>query len=151
MKPIKHIFIITALCLSSQAFAQHVYPEVIDNCYLDQFVFESDSLLAKLENEKIIEVITASWDEKTKKNAEGFLGIQILVNNRGASCLMSVRNETNIKTKKMNLAASINDNLVWPRMPQKVSVIAVITFKDGEIELKRMGTKDKQSIIEIGG
>ncbi|MFT6970779.1 MAG: hypothetical protein ACJAXX_001345 [Roseivirga sp.] len=88
---------------------------------------------------------------KTKKNAEGFLAVQILVNNRGTSCLMSVKNNTNIKTKKMNLANSINDNLKWPRMPQKVSVIAVLTFEDGKIELKRMGTKDNKKIIEIGG
>ncbi|MFT6216114.1 MAG: hypothetical protein ACJAS3_002522 [Roseivirga sp.] len=151
MKAFKYFLAIVLFGFSTEAFSQHVYPEVIDNCYLDQFVYESDSIIAKLENEKIIEVITGSWDAKTKKNAEGFLGVQILVNNRGASCLMSVKNNTNIKTKKMNLANSINDNLKWPRMPQKVSVIAVLTFEDGKIELKRMGTKDNKNIIEIGG
>jgi hypothetical protein len=149
MRPLKHLFVIVLLSLSTHAFSQHVYPEVIDNCYLDQFVYESDSLIAKLDKDKIIEVITASWDEKTKKSADGFLGLQVLVNNRGASCLMSIQNETNMKTKKMNLTESINDNLKWPRMPQKVSVIMVLTFNKGEIELKRMGTIDKKSLVEI--
>ena len=137
--------------LSSQAFGQHVFPDVIDNCYLDQFVYETDEILAKLEDEKIIETVTASWDEKTKKNAEGILGFQVLVDNRGTSCLMSIRNETNIKTKKMNLAGSINDNLKWPRMQQKVSVIVVMEFKEGEITMKRMGTKDMKTLTEVGG
>lgn len=149
MKIFKYSISLVLIVLCTQVSAQHVYPEVIDNCYLDQFVYESDSLLAKLENEKIIEVITASWDEKTKKSAEGFLGLQILVNNRGASCLMSIQNGTNMKTKKMNLTESINDNLKWPRMPQKVSVIMVLSFNKGEIELKRMGTIDKKSLVEI--
>jgi hypothetical protein len=149
MKTMKYFLALLLLAIGTKAFSQHVYPEVIDNCYLDQFVYESDSLIAKLDNDKIIEVITASWDENTKKSADGFLGLQVLVNNRGASCLMSIQNGTNMKTKKMNLTESINDNLKWPRMPQKVSVIMVLTFNKGEIELKRMGTIDKKSLVEI--
>tara|TARA_A100000171_G_scaffold35578_1_gene34120 strand:- start:659 stop:1123 length:465 start_codon:yes stop_codon:yes gene_type:complete len=151
MKTIRLFFLLLCFCFSHQAFAQHVFPDVVDNCYLDQFVYETDEILAKLDNEKIIEVVTASWDEKTKKNAEGILGFQVLVDNRGTSCLMSIRNETNIKTKKMNLVSSINDNLKWPRMQQKVSVIVVMEFKDGEITMKRMGTKDMKTLTEVGG
>jgi len=151
MKTTRLFMMLICCVLSSQAFGQHVFPDVIDNCYLDQFVYETDEILAKLEDEKIIETVTASWDEKTKKNAEGILGFQVLVDNRGTSCLMSIRNETNIKTKKMNLAGSINDNLKWPRMQQKVSVIVVMEFKEGEITMKRMGTKDMKTLTEVGG
>ena len=151
MKTTRLFMMLICCVLSSQAFGQHVFPDVIDNCYLDQFVYETDEILAKLDNEKIIETVTASWDEKTKKNAEGILGFQVLVDNRGTSCLMSIRNETNIKTKKMNLASSINDNLQWPRMQQKVSVIVVMEFKEGEITMKRMGTKDMKTLTEVGG
>lgn len=149
MKPLKPLALFLFFLGSSPLFSQHVYPEVIDNCYLDQFVFEKDHLLAKLDNNKIIEAVTGNWDEKMKKSATGVLGLQILVDNRGSSCLMSVRNDTNLKTKKMNLAQSINDNLKWPRMQQKVSAIVVLLFKDGEIEIKRMGTVDNQNLIEI--
>ncbi|MGW8121254.1 hypothetical protein ACV07N_01245 [Roseivirga echinicomitans] len=151
MKTTRLFSLLLCLSVSSQAFAQHVFPEVVDNCYLDQFVYETDELLAKLENEKIIEIVTASWDEKTKSSAEGILGFQVLVDNRGTSCLMSFRNETNIKTKKLNLVNSVNDNLKWPRMPQKVSVIVVMEFKKGEITMKRMGTKDMKTLTEVGG
>lgn len=149
MKAQKLFIALLFLGFGTQAFSQHVYPEVIDNCYLDQFIFESDSTIAKLDKDKIIEVITSGWDEKTLKSANGMLGLQVLVNNRGASCLMSIQNETNMKTKKMNLTETINDNLKWPRMPQKVSVIMVLTFDKGEIDLKRLGTKDKKSLIAL--
>uniref|UniRef100_UPI0040489269 hypothetical protein n=1 Tax=Roseivirga sp. TaxID=1964215 RepID=UPI0040489269 len=149
MKAQKLFIALLFLGFGTQAFSQHVYPEVIDNCYLDQFIFESDSTIAKLDKDKIIEVITAGWDEKTLKNADGVLSLQVLVNNRGASCLMSIQNETNMKTKKMNLTETINDNLKWPRMPQKVSVLMVLTFDKGEIDLKRLGTKDKKTLIAL--
>jgi len=149
MKAQKLFIALLFLGFGTQAFSQHVYPEVIDNCYLDQFIFESDSTIAKLDKDKIIEVITTGWDEKTLKSAEGVLSLQVLVNNRGASCLMSIQNETNMKTKKMNLTETINDNLKWPRMPQKVSVIMVLTFDKGKIDLKRLGTKDKKSLIAL--
>ncbi|MFT6970780.1 MAG: hypothetical protein ACJAXX_001346 [Roseivirga sp.] len=72
MKAFKYFLAIVLFGFSTEAFSQHVYPEVIDNCYLDQFVYESDSIIAKLENEKIIEVITGSWDAKLKRMLKAF-------------------------------------------------------------------------------
>ena len=152
MKSLRLTFFALFLFSSLSAFSQHVYGEKIDNCYLDQFIFESDKIIAKLDNEKITEVVTTGFDAKVKKGIEGILGFQVLVDNRGNSCLMSVRNDTNQKTKKLNLASSINDNLKWPRMAQKVSVIVVMEFeKGGEITVKRMGTVDNKNLIELSG
>jgi hypothetical protein len=36
---------------------------------------------------------------------------------------MSLRNATNIKTKKMNIVESINDNLKWPRISEMAEKI----------------------------
>ncbi|GAB5524117.1 MAG: hypothetical protein Roseis2KO_19890 [Roseivirga sp.] len=149
MKILKHLSIVLLMFLSAQSFAQHAYPEVTNNCYLDQFTLESDSIIAKIDNAKIIEAVTQGWDDKMKSKIEGVLGLQILVDNRGNSCLISYRNDTNQKTKKMNIEANVNDNLKWSRQSIKVSAIAVLEFKDGEITVKRMGTKDYVNLIEL--
>lgn len=149
MKILKHLSLVLLMFLSVQSFAQHAYPEVTNNCYLDQFTLESDSIIAKIDNAKIIEAVTQGWDAKMKSKIEGVLGLQILVDNRGNSCLISYRNDTNQKAKKMNIEGNVNDNLKWPRQPVKISAIAVLEFKDGEITVKRMGTKDYVNLIEL--
>lgn len=149
MKIFKHLLTALLMFFCAQSFAQHAYPEVTNNCYLDQFFLESDSIVAKIDNAKIIEAVTQGWDTKMISKTEGILGLQILVDNRGNSCLISYRNDTNQKGKKMNIENNINDNLKWPRQSSKVSAIAVIEFKEGEITVKRMGTKDYVNLIEI--
>lgn len=149
MKTLKHLFIVLMMTFCAQSFAQHAYPEVTNNCYLDQFVLESDSIIAKIDNDKIIEAVTQGWDDKMKSKIEGVLGLQILVDNRGNSCLISYRNDTNQKPKKMNIEGNVNDHLKWSRQSIKVSAIAVLEFKDGEITVKRMGTKDYVNLVEL--
>lgn len=149
MEKLKHLLFALMMIGSLQSFAQHAYPEVTNNCYLDQFVLESDSIIAKIDKAKIIEAVTQGWDSKMKSKIEGVLGLQILVDNRGNSCLISYRNDTNQKPKKMNIEGNVNDHLKWPRQSIKVSAIAVLEFKDGEISVKRMGTKDYVNLVEL--
>ena len=129
--------------------AQHVYPEKFDHCYLDEFKFEETSIIAEIDNEVLKEVITKGWDAKMLKGAEGNLGIQVLVDRQGRSCLMSVRNDTNLKLKKLNLEENVNEHLKWKGQSQKISAILVLQFEKGEITIKRLGTKDMQNLVEI--
>ncbi len=149
MKSPKYFFTTLLLVITQAAFSQNVYPEATNHCYLDQFLLESDSIIAKLDKEKIVEAITGSWDSKIKDKIEGIIGLQVLVDNRGNSCLVSYRNDTNQKTKKLSLEASVNDNLKWPRQPKKVSAIIVLEFQDGEIIARRMGTQDYVNLVEL--
>jgi len=48
----------TLLCLTLSAYSQHVYPEVFDNCYLDEFIFEQDKILVPQDEGMIIEIVT---------------------------------------------------------------------------------------------
>lgn len=145
----------TILCLLTALFsivnlnAQHVYPEKFENCYLDEFKFEETSIIAEIDNDVMLEVITAGWDEKMLSKAEGFLGLQILVDRRGKSCLMSVRNDTNMKLKKMNLNENIDTNLKWKGQSEKISAIVLLQFEKGEITVKRLGTTDMVNLTEI--
>ena len=135
--------------LYHSAFSQHVYPEVYDNCYLDEFIFEEDKILVPQDTERIKEVVTMGWDKKMFKGAEGYLGLQILIDNRGNSCLMSVRNDTSMKLKKMNLEENINNNLKWQRIAKKVSAIILLEFDGDKISVKRLGTVDLVNLVEI--
>lgn len=146
--------IIFALTLSiaslPEASAQFVYPIKFDNCYLDQFIFETDELVAKIDTNILIETVTKGWTSKMKKEAIGDLGLQVLVDKRGKSCLVSVRNDTNLKLKKMKLSANINNVLEWPRQSDKISTLILFQFEEGEsINVKRLGTVDKINLTEI--
>lgn len=149
MRSPKQLIFLCMLCIGSAVYGQNVYPIATNNCYLDEFILESDSIIAQASTEKIIEAVTASWDDKMKDKIEGVLGLQILVDHRGNSCLVSYRNDTNQKPKKLNLEANINDNLQWPRQAKKVSAIVVMEFAKGEITVKRMGTKDYVNLVEL--
>ena len=138
----------TFLCLPG-LYGQYIYPERFENCYLDEFKYEETRIIAEIDNEKLKSVITSGWDDKMLKKAEGFLGLQILVDRKGGSCLMSVRNDTNMKLKKMNLEANVNENLKWKGQSDKISAIVLLEFKDGEIVVKRLGTTDMRNLVEI--
>lgn len=139
--------LLSCFCLKSPA--QHVYPEVYDHCYLDEFEFETDKLIARMKPNTLIETVSQSWSKKMVDKAEGYLGLQILVDKRGNSCLVSVRNDTNLNLKKLDLNKSIADNLKWPRMSGKICVIVLLEFKDGQISMKRLGTQDMRNLVEI--
>ncbi|WP_420387549.1 hypothetical protein [Roseivirga sp.] len=128
--------------------AQYVYPEKFDHCYLDEFKFEETEIIAEVDDEKLKEAIIAGWDSKMLNKGEGNLGLQILVDRKGNSCLMSVRNDTNMKMKKMNLVENI-DQLKWKGQADKISAIILLHFDQGEITIKRLGTKDMVNLVEI--
>lgn len=129
--------------------AQYVYPEKFDNCYLDEFKFEETSIIAEVDNELLKAAVTKGWDAKMLKGAEGNLGLQILVDRQGKSCLMSVRNDSNLKLKKLNLEENVNEHLKWKGQSEKISAIVVLQFEEGEITIKRLGTTDMRTLVEI--
>lgn len=146
----KKLLIFSALvCLTLSAYSQHIYPEVYDNCYLDEFIFEQEKIIVPQEDQRIKEVVMMGWDKKMTNGADGILGLQILIDNRGRSCLMSVRNDTNLKLKKMNLEENINNNLKWQTVSKKVSAIILLEFDGEDISVKRLGTVDMVNLVEI--
>lgn len=128
--------------------AQYVYPEKFDHCYIDEFKFEETEIIAEVDDEKLKEAIIAGWDSKMLDKGEGNLGLQVLVDRKGNSCLMSVRNDTNMKMKKMNLVENIGQ-LKWKGQTDKISAIILLHFEKGEITIKRLGTTDMVNLVEI--
>ena len=62
----------------------------------------------------------------------------------GNSCLLSVKNETNIKTKKILLKEVIDSKLNWQKPTKKVSAIIQLKFTDNEVKMNRLGLSGKK-------
>ena len=128
---------------------QALFPEKFEGCNTDQFGLESDTATAKIADQHLISTITASFDEKTMSNINGKLTLQILVNLDGTSCLLSLKNDTNIKTSKMNLKTVIDRQLQWDEVDEKVSPVILLIFSKKGIAFKRLGMNRKKGVHEL--
>ena len=149
MKKTAIILILITIVLISEINGQNLFPEKFEGCNTDVFALESDTTIAKIEDGKLIEIISKSLDEKSLKKIKGTLFLQIIVELNGNSCLISLQNETNIKSKKINLKENIDNDLKWGKPEKKVAVIVVFYFKDSGIEIKRLGMNGKKGIHEL--
>lgn len=135
----KHLFIITGVILFHNVGAQHLFPEKFDGCVTDRFALEKDSTDAKIDDEVLVGTVMRAMDEKTRQKISGVLTLQIIVDTEGTSCLISARNDTNVRTRKMNLKEVIDRDLVWDNPKKKVAAIVVLRFSEEGVSFKRLG------------
>lgn len=146
---IKKAFIllcITFVFKGEITLGQNIFSEVFPGCNTDRFSLESDSTTAKITDEKLVSIITSAFPEKVKNKIEGSLTLQIIVDYDGSSCLLSVKNETNIKTKKLNLKETIKNNLKWKIDNKKVSAIVLLLFEDKTVKVLRLGMNANKGV-----
>jgi len=110
---------------------------------------ESKVITAKIDNEEVIRIVRDGLNRKTLSKIKGQLFLQIIVNLKGESCLLSIKNETNVKTNKLNLKNTIDNNLKWEVPEKKVSAIFVLNFGQNRMEIKRLGMNSKIGWHEI--
>ncbi|RAV30773.1 hypothetical protein DN748_00495 [Sinomicrobium soli] len=120
-------------------FSQELFPEKYEGCNMERFVVENDSVSVRVKSRSVNEILAANWDQDIIDSIRGILTLQILVNPGGYSCLLSVRNDTNMALERLNLKTLIDDNLEWDRTAESVSAIFAIRFYGREVELKRLG------------
>ena len=99
------------------------------------------------ENE-ILKILKDNFEEETIKTIDGMLLLQIIVDLEGNSCLLSLQNETNISSDKLNLKSIIDENLKWKIPLEKKAALVAIKFSD-IVELKRFGINSKKGIHEL--
>lgn len=143
MKVISFPLIFFALIGINICYAQHIFPEKFGGCNTDRFALESDSIRAKIQDEKLLTVLFASFDNKTRTRIRGTLSLQIIVDTEGNSCLISLKNETNISTKKFNLKQNIDSDLKWNKLQERVAAVVVFRFDDKGVKFKRLGNAKK--------
>ncbi|TGD82918.1 hypothetical protein [Hymenobacter wooponensis] len=144
-------FALTLLCslLITSSYGQNLFPEKFKGCVTDQFSLESDSISAKVDNQTLIAIVTHALNEEETKSAIGTLALQIIVDRNGQSCLLSVKNDTNLKTKKLRLKENIDSRLLWEKVDNKVAAVVVLRFSSGTISVKRLGMNGKRGVHEL--
>lgn len=141
--------VVIVLALSLEAYSQNLFPEKFSGCNTDQFALESDSATARMDHSELISVITSGFSEEVKNQLKGVVSLQIIVDLEGKSCLLSVKNDTNTKTKKLKLKDTIDSKLLWQKPTKKVAAVIVIKFDSTVIQLKRLGTNGKRGVHEL--
>ncbi|WP_040252094.1 hypothetical protein [Psychroserpens mesophilus] len=139
------IFILT----NSGIQAQNLFNEKFEGCNTDRFGTEQDSIKVRPTEKDIVYVLENNLNKESIKKIRGLISFQIIVDLDGKSCLVSVDNETNISTTKLNLKEIIDQNLIWQKPTEKTSVIVAIKFHRKKVEKKRIGMNRKKGFYPI--
>lgn len=119
--------------------AQNIFDEKFEGCNTESFSTEKDSIEVKSTDKDLVFVLAKNLEQESIKKIKGLLSCQIIVDQNGKSCLLSVNNETNIPSKELNLKEIIDQNLNWEKPTEKTSVIVAIMFYGKSVEKKRIG------------
>lgn len=144
MKKAAIIFFLAFYSLTGTA--QHIYPEKFTGCNTDHFALEGDSITGKIDMKYFLKTILSGIDSKSREKLSGILSLQIVVDTDGHSCLISIENETNIPTTKLNLKATIDNSLIWQKPGQKVSPMLMLKFNPVSVQYKRIGLNGKKGM-----
>jgi hypothetical protein len=137
------ITIITVILniLLAFTFGQNLYTEKFDNCKLSQFCLDCGEVKAQ-PPQSLLKELARDFDASGLKIIKGQLEIQILIYSSGKPCLLSANNQTNVKSKKLNLQYAINSTSYWsPAISEnkaaQSSVSLVLDFDKGNFNVKR--------------
>lgn len=136
--------------LAFQGYGQQLFAETFEKCNTDRFVMESDSVTIQ-PVEDLIEVLSINMEEETIEKIRGVLFIQILVDQRGRSCLLSAENSTNIATEKLFLKELIDQNLFWQWPDEKTAVVIGMNFRENAVQFLRMGINAEKGFHPLNG
>lgn len=123
------------------SFGQHLYPEKFKGSNISRFYLDSGDPKAEPPSNFRNELIS-NLNSKCLMKIKGTIEVQILIDKVGNPCLLSAKNSTNVKSKKLKLQYGINNTSKWsPAIkdgkPINTSVSLLITFKDGRYSLQR--------------
>ncbi|PKO99296.1 MAG: hypothetical protein CVU03_02380 [Bacteroidetes bacterium HGW-Bacteroidetes-2] len=142
------VLIYILLAFSLNTFAQDIFEKKFENCDTEKFVMESNTISVKQKTD-FVNILATNFDKKTVKEIRGLLSLQVIVNEEGGSCLLSIDNETNIRTEDLNLKMIIDNEVKWYKPKEKTSVILAIKFYGNEVELKRIGLSSEKGFHEL--
>lgn len=146
----KVVLFVVFLFITKFSYSQNIFPEKFSGCVTDHFALESDSLVAKTDVPVFIKTIISSLDAKSKSKIKGILSLQIIVDMDGNSCLISIKNDTNIKSSKFELKEIIDETIKWNNPSKKVSPLIQLKFNSNSVQYIRLGINAKKGnhIIE---
>jgi hypothetical protein len=125
-------------------FSQDVFPEKFEGCITDHFALESDTAIARHDVAEFVQQMKNWLGEQVAASPRGTLKLQIIVNLDGSSCLLSVENSTNVKTRKMKLKEFVDQHVKWTPPSEKLAALVVLEFTKFGIGYRRMGMNGKK-------
>lgn len=126
------------LLFAVQVHSQQIFAETFEKCNTDRFVMESDSITIQ-PVEDLIEVLSINMEEETIQTIRGTLFLQVIVDQKGRSCLLSAENSTNIATEQMLIKDLIDHNLFWQWPDEKTAVVIGLNFQKNTVQFVRVG------------
>jgi len=147
----KKNLILILLLFTSVSYGQSLFPIPFEGCITDRFLLEKDTIVAKIDNEKLLQVFSEALGSKMMKTIHGKIFLQFVVDTTGISCLQSMLNKTNYSDKKLAVLKPVMDNeLKWSKITDKIAAIVQITISETHnIELKRFGLDGYAGLREI--
>jgi hypothetical protein len=139
---------IFALLFTIQTYCQNIFDEKYDGCDTEYFKTESDTTSVEMASD-FVKTLSSNFDDETVKKIRGILSLQIIVGTDGKSCLLSLDNETNVETSKLAIKSIIDENLLWEKPKEKVSVIVAAKFYGNAVEVKRLGISKEKGFHEL--
>ncbi len=152
----KYITLTIGLFIINFAFGQHLYPEKYDECKLSRFCLDCGDTKAEPPQDFVSDFIS-NLNEKSLRKIKGSIIVQILVDSIGKPCLLSAKNETNVKSKKLRLLNGISNTKNWlPAITkgkaEQASVSLFLIFKDGQLSIRRreFDFKNQSNMKSVG-
>jgi hypothetical protein len=145
----KRLFVSVLFFFGTCAQAQYLYSETYTDCSAEPVPIESDVVIAKVNHKAFLDLVTLSFDKKTKARIAGTLSLQIIVDQEGKACLVSIENKTTVASAKLNLKTTIDRMTIWSKPPQKITVVAVLGFSVSGTYMKRLGINDELGWHEL--
>jgi hypothetical protein len=143
-RPFNKLIFLILFSISFGNQAQNIFDEKFEGCNTDRFATEKDSIEVRETDKDLVNVLANNLETENVRKIKGLLSFQIIVDLNGKSCLLSVDNETNIPTEKLNLKEIIDKNLNWEKPTEKTSVIVAIMFYGTSVQKKRIGMSSEK-------
>lgn len=138
----KNTLLVIALSLFSVLLnAQSLYPEKFEDCKLSEFCLDCGNPQAQ-PPKTVFQNILQGIGEKNLLTLKGTLEMQILVDQEGKPCLLSIDNKTNLSLAELGIRQSVNATESWTpaidgTKKENSSVSLIMEFVDGKFRAKR--------------
>jgi ligand-binding sensor domain-containing protein len=137
----KTIYIIALSLFSTQLNAQSLYPEKFEDCKLSQFCLDCGNPQAQ-PPKTVFQNILRGIGEKNLTTLKGTIEMQIVVDQEGKPCLLSIDNKTNLGSAELGIKQSVNATENWTpaiegTKKQNSSVSLIMEFEGGKFRAKR--------------
>ncbi|MDR0229882.1 MAG: hypothetical protein LBI72_12590 [Flavobacteriaceae bacterium] len=134
-----YLFTLVAFFSLTAIKAQNIYQEKFNGCELSSFCLDCGDTKAEPQA-SFQEEIVKNLNKSAFSKAIGKIEAQILIDENGKPCLLSVKNDTNISTNELKLKKAINNTSNWkPAISngkkQNSSVSLIFEFDSGKISI----------------